>query len=239
MKIGLLGYGKMGKAIDEIATARSIEVVWRIGSKELAALTPETIRQADVVIEFTRPEAAFKHVMLCLEAGVPVVSGTTGWQEQLPEAEAFCRQTNGSMLWASNFSVGVNLFFAVNQFLAQLMAKRPEYAASLTEIHHIHKLDAPSGTAITIANDVIAAADRYQSWQLLPAKCLPEQLPITALREGEVPGTHQILWQSAIDEISIEHKAHSRTGFASGALLAAEWLQHKRGVFRMSDVLGL
>lgn len=239
MKIGLLGYGKMGKAIDEIAASRSIEVVWRIGSKELAALSPETIRQADVVIEFTRPEAAFQHVMLCLKAGVPVVCGTTGWQEQLPEAEEFCRQTNGSLLWASNFSVGVNLLFAVNHFLALLMANRPEYTVSLTETHHIHKLDAPSGTAITLANDVIAAGDRYQSWQLLPAKLLPEQLPITALRQGEVPGTHQLVWQSDIDEISIEHKAHSRMGFASGALLAAEWLQNKRGVFRMKDVLGL
>lgn len=239
MKIGLLGYGKMGRAIDDVAATRHVEIVWRLRSQDLPLLTSDTLRQADVVIEFTRPEAAFHNVMLCLNAGVPVVSGTTGWQEQLPEAEAFCREKGGALLWASNFSVGVNLFFALNRYLSQLMATRPEYAASVTEIHHIHKLDAPSGTAITIANDALSGSGRYQSWQLMPANRSTDQLPITAVREGEVPGTHQMLWQSAIDEILIEHKAHSRSGFASGALLAAEWLQNKRGVFSMKDVLSL
>ena len=143
------------------------------------------------------------------------------------------------MLWASNFSVGVNLFFALNRYLSHLMAQRPEYAAALTEIHHIHKLDAPSGTAITLANDAMTASGRYQRWQLTPCDPLPEVLPISAIREGEVPGTHQMLWQSPIDDIKIEHRAHSRTGFASGALLAAEWLKNKQGVFSMNDVLGL
>lgn len=239
MKIGLLGYGKMGKAIDQLAAARGWEVVWRVRRDDLPQLTPELLRQAEVVIEFTRPEAAFQNVMLCLEAGVPVVCGTTGWQEQLSEAEHYCREKGGSMLWASNFSVGVNLFFALNRYLSHLMAQRPEYAAALTEIHHIHKLDAPSGTAITLANDAMTASGRYQRWQLSPCDPLPEVLPISAIREGEVPGTHQMLWQSPIDDIKIEHRAHSRTGFASGALLAAEWLKNKQGVFSMNDVLGL
>jgi 4-hydroxy-tetrahydrodipicolinate reductase len=177
--------------------------------------------------------------MLCLEAGVPVVCGTTGWQEQLPEAEIFCQQKGGAMLWASNFSVGVNLFFALNRYLAQLMAKRPEYEAMLTEIHHIHKLDAPSGTAISIANDVISSNGHYDQWQLLPADPNPGTLPIEAQRTGEVPGTHRLVWRSPIDEISIEHQAHSRTGFAAGALLAAEWIQNRHGVFNMQHVLGL
>jgi 4-hydroxy-tetrahydrodipicolinate reductase len=143
------------------------------------------------------------------------------------------------MLWASNFSVGVNLFFALNRRLAQLMADRPEYAASLTETHHIHKLDAPSGTALTLANELIQNADRYSGWSLLPDTPASGEIPITALREGEVPGTHLVRWQSAIDEISIEHKAHSRVGFAAGAVLAAQWVVGKRGVFEMGDVLGL
>jgi 4-hydroxy-tetrahydrodipicolinate reductase len=239
MKIGLLGYGKMGKAIDQLALARGWEVVWRIRRDDLPKLTVELLREAEVVIEFTRPEAAFQNVMLCLEAGVPVVCGTTGWQEHLPEAENYCRENGGAMLWASNFSVGVNLFFALNRYLSHLMAQRPEYAAALTEIHHIHKLDAPSGTAITLANDAIAGSGRYQRWQLMPFNSQSDALPITSIREGEVPGTHQMLWQSTIDDIKIEHRAHSRTGFASGALLAAEWLRNKQGVFSMNDVLGL
>lgn len=239
MKIGLLGYGKMGKAIDQLAAARGWEVVWRIRRDDLPQLTIALLREAEVVIEFTRPEAAFQNVMLCLEAGVPVVCGTTGWQEQLAEAEKFCREKDGAMLWASNFSVGVNLFFALNRYLSHLMAKRPEYAAALTEIHHIHKLDAPSGTAITLATDAMSASGRYQRWQLTPAKEQEQVLPITSIREGEVPGTHQMLWQSPIDDIRIEHRAHSRSGFASGALLAAEWLKNKKGVFSMNDVLEL
>lgn len=239
MKIGLLGYGKMGKAIDQLAAARGLEVVWRIRRDDLPHLTTSLLREAEVVIEFTRPEAAFKNVMLCLEAGVPVVCGTTGWQEQLSEAEHYCRENGGALLWASNFSVGVNLFFALNRYLSNLMAKRPEYSALLTEIHHIHKLDAPSGTAITLANDIMAASGRYHRWQLTPVSDQQEVLPITSVREGEVPGTHQILWQSAIDDITIEHRAHSRAGFASGALLAAEWLKNRQGVFSMKDVLGL
>jgi len=237
MKIGLFGYGKMGKAIEQIAEKQGIEIVWRIRRDDQP--TPEMLRQADVAIEFTRPEAAFDNVMLCLQAGLPVVSGTTGWLDRLPDAQKFCLENGGAMLWASNFSVGVNLFFALNRRLAQLMAARPEYAAALTETHHIHTLDAPSGTALTLANELIQNTGRYTGWSLLPEAPEPGEIPITAIREGEVPGTHLVRWQSPVDEISIEHKAHSRVGFAAGAVLAAQWMVGKQGVFEMGDVLGV
>jgi 4-hydroxy-tetrahydrodipicolinate reductase len=239
MKLGIFGYGKMGKAIEQVAERQGIEIVWRIRRDDIEQLTPDLLRQADVVIEFTGPSVAFEHVMHCLRAGVPVVSGTTGWLEQLPEAQKFCLEQNGALLWASNFSVGVNLFFALNRRLAQLMASRPEYAASLTETHHIHKLDAPSGTALTLVHELMENAGRFDDWKLMPDLTAPGQIPITAIREGEVPGTHLVRWQSDVDEISIEHKAHSRAGFAAGAVLAAQWLVDKRGVFGMADVLGL
>lgn len=236
MKIGLFGYGKMGKAIEKIAESQGIEIVWRLRRDDHPS--PEMLRRADVAIEFTQPESAFDNVMQCLRVGLPVVSGTTGWLDRLPEAQEFCRENSGALLWASNFSVGVNLFFALNQRLAQLMANQPAYRASLTETHHIHKLDAPSGTALSLAHDLMAQTSQYTGWSLSEHPA-PHELPITALREGEVPGTHLVRWQSAVDEISIEHKAHSRTGFASGALLAAQWLADKRGVFGMGDVLGI
>lgn len=237
MKLGLFGYGKMGKAIEQIAEKQGIEIVWRI--RQADTPTPALLRSADVVIEFTRPEVAFDNVMQCLRAGLPVVSGTTGWLERLPEAQKFCLENGGALLWASNFSVGVNLFFALNQRLAQLMASRPEYAASLTETHHIHKLDAPSGTALTLAKDLIQNADRYTDWSLQPETPNPNKIPITAIRQGEVPGTHFVRWESQADEIIIEHRAHSRVGFAAGAVLAAQWLADKQGVFEMNDVLSL
>ncbi len=237
MKLGLFGYGKMGKAIEQIAEKQGIEIVWRIRRDDTPSLS--LLRQADVAIEFTLPEAAFDNVMHCLRAGLPVVSGTTGWLDRLSEAQNFCRDNNGAMLWASNFSVGVNLFFALNRRLAELMATRPEYAASLTETHHIHKLDAPSGTALTLVNELIEHTDRYTGWSLASDVLASDEIPITAIREGEVPGTHLVRWQSAVDEISIEHKAYSRAGFAAGAVLAAQWLVGKRGVFGMGDVLGV
>ena len=237
MKLGLFGYGKMGKAIEQVAQNQGIEIVWRLGRNDVP--DPELLRQADVVIEFTRPEAAFENVMRCLKAGVPVVSGTTGWLSQLPEAKKYCLEQGTALLWASNFSVGVNLFFALNRRLAQLMADRPAYTASITEIHHIHKLDAPSGTALTLAKELMEQNGRYQGWALVPDPAAPGEIPLTAIREGEVPGTHLVRWQSAIDEISIEHKAHSRAGFAAGAVLAATWIQGKQGVFEMADVLGI
>lgn len=239
MVLGLLGYGKMGRAIEQIAAAQGIDIAWRITRENRETLTPELLQQANVVIEFSRPEAAFENVMRCLRAGVPVVSGTTGWNEQLEEARTFCLENQGALLWASNFSVGVNLLFALNRYLARLMENRLEYSPALTEIHHIHKLDAPSGTALTLVNELIANNPRLAGWALSPVPPAPGEVPVTALREGEVPGTHIVRWACAVDEITIEHKAHSRAGFASGAVLAAGWLQGKKGYFSMAEVLGL
>lgn len=236
IKVGLLGYGKMGKAIDQIAQEHGIEICWRIGSGQLHERTPQRLQEAEVIIEFSTPEAGFENVRLCLEAGVPVVSGTTGWQANLENAHALCVEKNGAMLWASNFSIGVNLFFALNEYLARLMQARPEYQAKLTEIHHIHKLDAPSGTAVSLAEGILKEKNRYENWALGTTAVVPT-LPIEALRVGEVPGTHLVQWNSSIDEITIEHKAHSRMGFAVGAITAAKWMVGKKGVFTMKDVL--
>jgi 4-hydroxy-tetrahydrodipicolinate reductase len=239
MTIGLLGYGKMGKAIEQIAQTKGIDIAWRVTRENRATLDTDMLRRADVAIEFSRPEAAYENVMLCLRAGVPVVSGTTGWNEHLAEAREFCLEHKGALLWASNFSVGVNLFFALNCYLARLMEPRPEYAPALTEIHHIHKLDAPSGTALTLVNELISHNNRANGWVLSPEPPGAGDVPITAIREGEVPGTHVVSWASEVDEITIEHKAHSRAGFAGGAVLAARWLKGKTGCFTMADVLGL
>lgn len=237
MKIGLFGYGKMGKAIERIAEGQGHEIAWRISRENRAAFASEKLREADVAIEFTRPESAFANVMACLEADVPVVCGTTGWAAQLPDAQAFCQKNERSaLLWASNFSIGVNLFFALNRSLARLMNARPEYEPSMTEIHHIHKLDAPSGTAITLAEGILAELDRKNSWTLAP-ETAADALPIEAIREGEVPGTHSVRWQSEVDEITIQHRAFSRDGFAAGAVLAATWLAGRHGFFTMQDVL--
>lgn len=237
MNIGLLGYGKMGRAIEEVARGSNANFVWRIGRDNRHELTTELLQKADVVIEFSRPEAALHNVKMCLEAGVPVVSGTTGWLDQLPEAQAFCLEKQGAMLWASNFSVGVNLFFALNRYLATLMNNRPEYDVSVQEIHHIHKLDAPSGTALTLTLDAIKALDRKMDWKLAPEPAGEGDISVEAIREDEVPGIHSIRYESSVDSITIEHKAHSRKGFAAGALLAAQWICGKKGVFDMMDVL--
>jgi 4-hydroxy-tetrahydrodipicolinate reductase len=243
LKIGLLGYGKMGRAIEKIALQQGMEIVWRIQRENVGERTTALLRTADVVIEFSRPEAAFDNVMACLEAGVPVVSGTTGWADELSKAQDFCQKNGGAILWASNFSIGVNLFFALNRFLSQHMSHRGEYQPTITETHHIHKLDAPSGTALTLVNELIAAVPRLKSFALQDQNTIaippPETVPITAIREGEVPGTHLVRWQSDVDEITIEHRAFSRAGFASGALVAAQWIIGKRGVFAMTDVLNI
>lgn len=239
LKIGLLGYGKMGKAIEQIAENQPVEFIWRISRENAHTLTPELLKSADVVIEFSRPEIAFANVMACLEAGVPVVSGTTGWGDELPKARQYCLNHGGAMLWASNFSIGVNLFFALNRYLSKLMDPMVQYQPSLTEIHHIHKLDAPSGTAITLGSDICANSSRYSHVHLKGETSQESSISITAIREGEVPGTHIIQWESPVDEIKIEHRAHSRAGFAWGALAAAMWIKGKQGYFTMNDVLNI
>ena len=232
MKIALVGYGKMGKIIDEISQRRGHEVVARL--KE----TPnrESLNDADVVIEFSNPEAAFENIKVCLENKIPVICGTTGWLDKKPEIERIAVEQNSAFLYGSNFSLGVNLFFAINEKLAKLMNNVDEYQCQLEEIHHIHKKDAPSGTAISIAEGIIENS-RYEAWKLGETK--GKELGIFAIREDEVPGTHSVFYRSEVDEIEIKHTAFNRNGFALGAVIAAEWIVGKQGVFSMKDVLGL
>lgn len=241
MKIVLIGYGKMGQVIEKIAQARGHQIVMTIDAGQEERFASQAFLNADVAIEFTQPQAAYNNCLRCIEAGIPVVSGTTGWQEQMPELRERCLKGEGTLFWASNFSVGVNLFFALNKRLAELMNGQPDYRCTLSETHHIHKLDAPSGTAITLAEAVVAATDRLQGWQLQEGEePLPEDiLPIRSFREGEVPGTHQLSYQSNCDSITICHEAYGREGFATGAVLAAEYAATHSGFLSMSDLLKL
>lgn len=229
----------MGHAIEEIALQRDHEVVCKVGIENLEDRTAENIKKADVVIEFTGPDSAFDNVKLCLDAGVPVVCGSTGWLAKFEEAKKYCQQKNGGFLYASNFSVGVNIFFALNKKLAELMSGQPEYEVSMKEIHHTQKLDAPSGTAITLAEQVMKALPGKKKWVNHPSDNSNE-LVILSERVDPAPGTHSITYSSDIDEICITHTARSRKGFATGAVIAAEFLaKNKQGVFSMQDVLGI
>ena len=237
MKIALIGYGKMGKAIEAIAIERGHEIVAKITSKDKDQIE-DLINNADAAIEFTRPEFAVANIKHCFNAKVPVVVGTTGWNDQLEEITQDCKNADGSLLHASNFSIGVNLFFEVNKKLAQLMSTQKEYHPEMQEWHHIHKLDAPSGTAITLANQIMDIHPTYNEWHL-GTESSNDSIAIEALRENEIPGTHIIKYQSDIDSIEIKHEAHNRKGFALGSVIAAEWLAIKKGVFTMSDLLNL
>ncbi len=238
MKIALIGYGKMGKAIEAIAIERGHEIVLKIGIENMEDLTPTALQAAEVAIEFTGPESAFKNISFSLEQQVPVVSGSTGWLQQYEKVARLAAEQNTGLLYASNFSLGVNIFFEVNKLLAKLMAPYPEYKTRVTEIHHTAKLDAPSGTAITLAEQILQENPSKNKWINEPSDN-PGELPIESLRIDPAPGTHTITYQSAIDTLRIEHEAHSRQGFALGAVLAAEFLAGKQGVFTMKDVLGL
>lgn len=236
MKIALIGYGKMGKAIEEIAISRGHEVILKCTSKN--TIEEADFSLVDVAIEFTKPELAVKHIHFCLDKNIPLVVGTTGWNKELDSIKEKTKSINGSLLHASNFSVGVNIFFELNKKLAELMSGNSDYSASIEEIHHVQKLDAPSGTAITLAEGLIENNSNYSSWKLADSNSENQnQLPIIAQRLPEVPGTHTIQYSSDIDSISITHEAHNRKGFALGAVIAAEWLKNKRGVFTMKDVL--
>ncbi|NJW51599.1 4-hydroxy-tetrahydrodipicolinate reductase [Salinimicrobium oceani] len=230
MKIALLGYGKMGKTIERLAQNRGHEIIFRINED----IEKFDLQQVDVAIDFSIPAAAFKNITSCFEQQVPVVSGTTGWLEKYSEAVELCRSKNAAFIYASNFSLGVNLFFELNKKLAQMMSNFPEYDVALEEIHHTQKLDAPSGTAISLAEQIIENSAKT-GWNLGEAS--KEEIPVTAKRIENVPGTHCVSYNSDVDTIKIEHIAHSRDGFALGAIIAAEWLQHKKGVFTMKDVL--
>lgn len=238
MKIALIGYGKMGKAIEAIAQSRGHEIVQRIDINSSHLLEKEHLSQADVAIEFTTPETAFHNIGKCFDANVPVVCGTTGWLEKLPEVKAECLEKHQAFLYASNFSIGVNIFFELNRRLAELMARQGDYSVSMEEIHHTQKKDAPSGTAITLAEQILEKLPAKTGWVNEETQDAA-QLSILSIREDPAPGTHTVHYSSAIDDITITHTAHSREGFAAGAVTAAEWLKGKKGIFTMKDVLSL
>jgi 4-hydroxy-tetrahydrodipicolinate reductase len=238
MKIALIGYGKMGRAIEEVALDQGHEIVLRIGAGNRPDMTLEALRQADVAIEFSRPDAAFANLEACFRAGVPVVCGTTAWLDRLDEAKQLCAVHDGALFYAANYSIGVNLFFYLNRRLAALMDTLPQYDVRIGEIHHLHKLDSPSGTAIKLAQDILSLVGRKNNWTDQETD-RADEICIEAEREGNVPGTHSVRWESAIDEIELRHVAKNRLGFARGALEAAQWLRGKKGYFEMTDLLGL
>ena len=237
MNIALIGYGKMGKAIEEIAISRGHSVVVKFNSQN--PLESSQLRTTDVAIEFSQPDLALKHIKLCADGQIPIVVGTTAWEEHLPEIINHIEKREASLIYSSNFSIGVNLFFEMNKHLARLMNDKTDYVASITEIHHTHKIDAPSGTAVTLAKDLISNHPNYSSWKLTGQSQNMEKsdLPISAVREENVPGTHLISYTSEIDTLTIEHQAHNRKGFALGAVIAAEFIHKKQGVYTMSDIL--
>lgn len=238
MNIALIGYGKMGREIEAIALERNHSIVLKITSANRDELTPVNLQKADAAIEFTTPEAAAGNILFCLENNIPVVSGSTGWYERRSEIEAICKKNNGALLTASNFSIGVNIFFEINKLLARLMNRQPGYEMSMTEIHHTAKKDAPSGTAITLAEHILEAVGRKKKW-VNEKTMTPEELSILSERIDPAAGTHIVTYNSLADSIEIKHTAHNRSGFALGAVLAAEYIHHKKGIFTMHDVLGL
>jgi 4-hydroxy-tetrahydrodipicolinate reductase len=252
MKIALIGYGKMGHIIEQIALNRGHQVVATIDIDNQQDFDSEAFRSADVAIEFTRPQTAVENVRRCFAQGVPVVCGTTGWYAALPEVTAECAERHAALFYASNFSIGVNLFLAANKYLAHLMNRFETYDVRMDETHHIHKLDSPSGTAITLAEAIVGELDRKQGWtetaaptpqpnidKPLPTTAPADRMGITAYRRDEVPGTHTVIYDSEVDTITFTHEAKSRAGFALGAVVAAEFLAGKQGVFTMSDLLKL
>lgn len=232
MKIALLGYGRMGQEIEKIATSRGHEIVIRKDAGDSVDIT-----KADVAIDFSIPTSAFENISNCLESNVPVISGTTGWLEKYNEAVNLCKEKKGAFIYASNFSVGVNIFFELNKQLAKMMSNLKDYNISMEEIHHTKKLDAPSGTAITLAEGIIENTSK-ENWKL-GTEISEINIPIEAKRIPDVPGTHTVWYSSEVDTIEIKHTAHNRKGFALGAVIAAEWIIGKIGVFTMKDVLNI
>lgn len=243
MRIVLLGYGKMGQIIERIALERGHEVVLKINIDNREDLTESNLRKADVAIDFSTPDSAVENIYACFEANLPIVVGTTGWYGRLQEVKNECLLSNNALLYGSNFSIGVNIFFHVNRILAKLMNDYPAYEVQVEEIHHTQKLDSPSGTAMTIAEDIIANVDRKSEWVNVlagtPAEeevLKKEQLLIESLRMENIPGTHTVLYSSEVDEIEFKHTAHNRSGFALGAVVAAEWLEKRQGFYNITDI---
>jgi len=237
MKIALLGYGRMGKEVEAIARERGHEIVLIIDKENANELTAENLSKADVAIDFSLPDVAFTNISACFDAHIPVVTGTTGWQERMQEIHSRAKEEGQTFLYASNFSLGVNLFFAMSDKLAKMMEDFSMYTPSIEETHHIHKKDAPSGTAITLAKTVLPYMPKKDGWSLDGKDDMA--LAIKAFREGEVTGNHQLLYESAFDTLKLEHNAKSRKGFALGALLAAEYIHNKKGIFTMKQVLNI
>ena len=242
MKIALLGYGKMGQIIERFALERGHEIVLKINIDNQDELTASNLRKADVAIDFSTPDAAIDNIYACFDANLPVVVGTTGWYGQLQEVKNDCLQRNNALLYGSNFSIGVNLFFHVNKLLAKVMNNFPAYEVQVEEIHHTQKLDSPSGTAMTIAEGIIDNLDRKSEWvnELVGSPfddvLKKEQLLIESHRIENVPGTHTVVYSSEVDEIEFKHTAHSRSGFALGAVVAAEWLEGRQGFYNITDI---
>ena len=242
MKIVLLGYGKMGQQIEQLAIKRGHEIALIVDKENRESLSPEDLAGADVAIDFSEPAAALANISLCFEANLPIVVGTTGWYAHLDEVESICKDTNQSLLFGSNFSIGVNIFFHINKLLAKAINPYKQYDVQVEEIHHVHKLDAPSGTAITIAEGILNGIDDKNTWvndlvgeskEVIPKA---DELLIESLRIEEVPGTHTVLYSSEVDQIEFKHTAHSRAGFALGAVVAAEWLVGKKGFYQVTDM---
>ena len=239
MNIAIIGYGKMGKAIEEIAVKRGHTISQKITSKDV--LENLDWSSTDVAIEFTKPEVAKGNIAFCLSNDIPVIVGTTGWYEDFDEIKALCQKNSGSLITATNFSLGVNLFFALNEKLANMMNQHKDYDASMVEIHHTEKLDAPSGTGISLAEGLINNHDSYEKWENVKKgqNSVDSALVLESLREPNVPGTHKVMYENEIDSIEITHTAKSRKGFALGSVIAAEWLKDKTGVYTMRDVLDI
>ena len=235
MNIALLGYGKMGKEIERIALQRNHTIVLKVDESNASTFSVKDLQQADVAIEFSTPHTVIQNINKCFEAAVPIVVGTTGWYDEFEAIKHNCSQKKGTLFHATNFSLGVNLFMKVNSYLAELMNKYSNYEVSMEEIHHVHKLDKPSGTAITLVNQLLEKIDRKKNWSI--TENTAETLFIKDVREGEVPGTHIIKYSSAVDDIEIMHKAHNRQGFALGAVMAAEFIIGKKGIYSMNDLI--
>lgn len=239
LRIAIIGYGKMGREIHKYAQESGCEVSVIVDQPHDWQKYDQQIRNAEVAIEFTSPHVVIDNIKRLMDMHVPVVTGTTGWTERLPEIEQYCNSRNAGLFYASNFSIGVNLFFALNRYLADLMRAYPEYKPSLEEIHHTQKLDAPSGTAISMLNDILSINKDYKGWKFSSENPTEDEISVDALRIEGVTGTHKLTYSTPIEKISIEHVANNREGFAKGALLAARWMRDKKGIYSMNDLLKL